>query len=293
VKRPDIVVKLTNDVPRVQPAFATEPFHRWDLPDGTPWARFYRTPAGCLVRFPDLADFEVSADGQDVSCVRVPGVSDATTEHLYLHQVLPLALSKRGQLVFHGSAVEIKDGAIAFIGESGRGKSTLAAAFATNGHRFLTDDGLVLEPADGIYQALPSHPSLRLWEDSHEKLLESGIEPAPALDYTSKARFLAGTALTHCDAPRPLRTAYFLGDGTTPEMTVRRLTAAETVIAWAKHSFLLDVEDRALIGAHFDRIAILSNTLLCYELNYPRRFDELDRLLETVMAHATNLSVLR
>ena len=288
-----VEVSLTGDAARFQQARAAEPFHHWDLPDGTPWARFYRTATGYLLSFPDLADFEVSADGRRVTCVPVPGISDATIEHLYLNQVLPLALSKRGKLVFHGSAVEIGGGAIAFLGESCRGKSTLAAAFAVNSHRFLTDDGLVLEPAGGVYQALPSHPSLRLWEDSHEKLLGSDIEMAPSLAYTSKARFLAGSRLTHCDAPRPLRTAYFLGDGSAPEVTVRPLTAAETMIAWAKHSFLLDVEDRALIGTHFDRIATLANSMICYELDYPRRFDELDRLLAAVTAHATNLSAVR
>jgi hypothetical protein len=47
---------------------------------------------------------------------------------------------------------------VVFAAESGRGKSTLAASFAVNGFRFLTDDGLVLEPAGEGYAVLPSHP---------------------------------------------------------------------------------------------------------------------------------------
>ena len=110
----------------------------------------------------------------------------------------------------------------------------------------------------------------------------------PRLAYTSKVRFIAGTRLTHCDEPRPLRTAYFLGNGSATEITFRRLTEAETLLAWAKHSFLLDVEDRDLISAHFDRIATLANHLVCYDLDYPRLYDDLDRLLEAVVAHATS-----
>ena len=135
---------------------------------------------------------------------------------------------------------------------------------------------------------LPSHPSLRLWQDSHERLLRGEPEGAPRLAYTSKVRFIAGTRLTHCDEPRPLRTAYFLGNGSATEITFRRLTATETLLAWAKHSFLLDVEDRDLISTHFDQIATLANHLACYDLDYPRLYDDLDRLLEAVAAHATS-----
>jgi hypothetical protein len=67
-------------------------------------------------RFQDLADFEISADGYRVTCVPTPSLAEATAEHLYFNQILPLALSMRGKLVFHGSAVEALVGAIAFLG---------------------------------------------------------------------------------------------------------------------------------------------------------------------------------
>jgi hypothetical protein len=264
------------------------PFHTWDFPEGGVWLAFYRTSCGFLLRFPDLADFEVSADGRHVTCTAAPNVPNATAEHLYLNQVFPLALSRLGKLVFHGSAVEIGVNAIAFLAHSGSGKSTLAAGFAVRGYRFLTDDGLVIEPLDGVHQVLPSHASLRLWRDSHERLLGGDFEAAPAVAYTSKARFIAGTRLTHCAEPRPLRTAYFLGNGSATEITFRRLTGAGTLIAWTEHSFLLDVEDRYLISAHFDQIATIANDLVCYELDYPRLYDDLERLVEAIIAHATH-----
>ncbi len=150
------------------------PFHTWALPDGSPWTDFHRENGGYLLRFPDMADFQVSADAEHVTCHPVPGASDAVVQHLYLNQVLPLSLSKQGKLVFHASAVEVDGGAIAFVGVSGRGKSTLAASFAIDGYRFLTDDGLVVEPAERGHVALPSHPSIRLWEDSESALIAPG-----------------------------------------------------------------------------------------------------------------------
>ena len=128
------MVRLTCLPPRAQAPKIASPFHTWDSPDGTLWAAFYRKKAGFLLRFPELADFEISADGRCVRCIPALDISDATTEHLYLNQILPLALSKAGKLVFHASAVELVGCATAFVASSGRGKSTLAAGFAVNGH---------------------------------------------------------------------------------------------------------------------------------------------------------------
>ena len=156
---------------RPQAPLPQAPFHQWTFPDGTKWTLFYRLDSGYLLRFPDLVDFEVSRDGRMAVAWPVPGVSPGTVEHLHLNQVLPLALSRQGRLVLHASAVAFDGIGVAFTGESGRGKSTLAASFATTGARFLTDDGLQLDWLDGQCQIMPSHPSVRLWEDSQESLV--------------------------------------------------------------------------------------------------------------------------
>jgi hypothetical protein len=188
------------------------PFHQWHFPDGTLWTSFYRTEEGYLLRFPFLADFALDALGRNVRAWAAAGVDDATIENLYLNQILPLAWSKQGKLVLHGSAVEVDGQAIAFIGRSGLGKSTLAASFATAGYKFLTDDGLVLERSAAGYNAMPSHPSIRLWEDSQEALIAGPHELSIPVQYSSKVRFLAGKAIAFCAEPRPSHRLYFLGN---------------------------------------------------------------------------------
>ncbi len=266
------------------------PFHAWDLPDGSPWTEFHRDDGGYLLRFPGLADFRLSADAERVSCAPAPGTTDAVVQHLYLNQVLPLALSKQGRLVFHASAVEVDGGAVAFVGVSGRGKSTLAAGFAIEGYRFLTDDGLVVEPAVGGHVALPSHPSIRLWQDSEEALIAPGTPVAPPLSYTSKSRFLAGDRLAFCDDPRTLRRVYFLGDGRPRDVAFRRLSGSEAMIEWVRHSFLLDVEEKPRLASHFDQVAALANEPIHYALDYPRRYDDLARVRAAIVAHAREAS---
>ena len=271
---------------RLQPPVAHPPFHTWTFPDGTRWTEFHRTNGGYLLRFPDLADFQVSADGLHVTGFPAPEISETTVQHLYLNQVLPLVLSKLGKLVFHASAVEIGEGAIAFAAESGRGKSTLAASFAVNGFRFLTDDGLVLEPAGDGYEVLPSHPSIRLWADSEDALIPPAARRAPPVHYTTKARFLAGADLVFCEQPRPLRRVYFLGDGRAATLELQRLSGAEALVEWVKHSFLLDIEEKPRLASHFDQVAKLANQPIHYRLDYPRRFEELARVREAIVEHA-------
>ena len=271
--------------PRIQTALGSTPFHQWVFPTGVLWTEFHRTEHGYLLRFPDLADYQVSEDGRDVACHPVPGVSDETTRHLYLNQVLPLALSRREKLVFHASAVEVGGEGVAFVGESGRGKSTLAASFATNGSPFLTDDGLVIEEREADYWVAPSHPSIRLWDDSQDALVRPETPTAEPVPFTSKTRFLAGEDIPHCGEPCPLRHVYFLGDGVSPQVAIEPMSASEALIDLVKHSFLLDIQAPKFIAAHFDRLSRLVERRICFRLDYPRRFETLGNVRKAILSH--------
>lgn len=262
-------------------------FHQWTLPNGTLWVQFYRTNSGYVLRFPDLAEFEISADGQTISCWPSAEISDSTIQHLYLNQVLPLALSQQGQLVFHASAVEIGDVAVAFMGASGRGKSTLATGFATNGFRFLTDDGLILEPSEGHYQVKPSHPSIRLWQDSEQALVSADVVKAPPVQFTAKSRFLSGQGISFCEQPRPLKQVYFLGEGKTEQFVCKRIPAASAFIELLKHSFILDIEATTFLANQFDTLSHLTQRIPCYRLDYPRSFARLAAVRQAIVDHVT------
>jgi hypothetical protein len=175
---------------RAQVPVGSEPFHRYTFDDGTVWTEFYRNETGYLLRFPDLADFEVSASGKSVTAYPAPGTDQVTLEHLYINQLVPLALSRQGRPAFHASVVTVPGGCVAFLGKTGMGKSTLAASFALEDAAFLTDDALIIDESNGV-RAMPSHASLRLWEDSVEALIPKDAPQAGAISYSSKARLLA------------------------------------------------------------------------------------------------------
>jgi hypothetical protein len=279
------VVSLAVAGPGPQLQLETQPFHRWTFPDGAAWAEFHRTAAGYVLRFPGIGDYSVSADGRSVSCRPAPGSSIATIEHLYENQVLPLALSRLGKLVFHASAVEVRESTIVFAGQSGRGKSTLAASFAINGYRFLTDDGLVIEEAQGTYLVLPRQPWIRLWDDSHDAILRGSVAGEPTVPYSSKARFVAGDEIGYCDQPRPVRCIYFLSERRVAEAAFELLSPSDAVVELVSHSFLLDIQAKSAIAEHFDSLTRLVQALQCFRLHYPRRFEALPDVRAAILKH--------
>ena len=62
-----------------------------------------------------------------------------------LAQVLPLAAVLRGTHVLHASAVALAGRAVAFMGRSGVGKTTLAGRIVAHGARLMTDDVLAVD----------------------------------------------------------------------------------------------------------------------------------------------------
>lgn len=273
---------------RPQASLSNTPFLEWKLGD-VPWAYFYHHVNGYLVRFPGLADFLISANGMAVEATPVPNVSKQTVEHLYLNQVLPLALSRQFKLALHASAIEIGNFAVAFMGFSGQGKSTLAASFATSGYRFLTDDHLQLEKGAAGYVIHPSHPSIRLWDDSRRLVMPETARAAPAVDYTPKARLLADDEVAYCDVPRPLRCMFFLGEGHTNNVSIEPVSARDAMVETAKHSFLLDVDEREMLSHHFGQLTELAKSLKFFRLDYPRRYEALPQVRDAVTNHATSL----
>lgn len=104
-------------------------------------------------------------------------------------ELFSVVLRQRGRLVLHGSCVARDGMAVGFVGESGWGKSTLAASLVARGWHLLTDDLLVVDGIDeGAPVSIPSHPSMRLSEQAIEAVDRADHERGQAHALTSKRR---------------------------------------------------------------------------------------------------------
>ena len=266
-----------------------EPFNRYVMDDDRVWTEFYHTRDGYLLRFPGLADFEVSIDGRKVVAYPVEGTDEATVEHLYINQLVPLALSRQGRPAFHASVVTMDGGAVAFLGKTGMGKSTLAASYALCDATFLTDDALIIDETVAGCRAMPSHASIRLWDDSVEALVGDDVPQAGSISYSDKARLLAGDALTFTDEPQLLLAAFVLEREDISEIAIRSLAGMDRYMAWLENSFLLDVVDDDLLARHFEWTHRISSTVPTFALDYPRDYGILPGVRDAVRTHVATL----
>ena len=273
---------------RSQAPVESAPFHDYRFDDGTVWTEFYRLATGYLLRFPALADFEVSMDGTEVLAFPADNCDQSTVEHLYINQILPLALSRQGKPAFHASVVAVCDGAVAFLGKTGMGKSTLAASFALDDGAFLTDDSLLIDEDDTICKALPSHASLRLWDDSVEALVGNRTSRADSISYSKKTRLLGGEGLSHDDRPQPLLAAFLLRDEGVRKVVIGEISGTSRVLEWIQHSFLLDVEDRDLLASHFEWSHRIAEAVPTFTLDYPREYGMLPDVRDAVIRKLAN-----
>jgi hypothetical protein len=92
------------------------------------------------------------------------GVGDPALAFALLGPVIATILHGRGDLILHGSAVEIADGrAVLFLGDNSAGKSTLAGAFVKAGHALVNDDvAAICTRQAGAPQIRGGFPAMKL-----------------------------------------------------------------------------------------------------------------------------------
>jgi hypothetical protein len=125
-------------------------------------------PGGAVLRIEGAGAYDVR-HGRSIVVTPIPGAPEPNVRLFLLGSAMGLLLHQRGLLPLHANAVEIDGMAIAFMGPSGIGKSTLAAWFHDRGHRVLADDVCAVSfDAGGSPWVQPGIPRLRLWRNSLE-----------------------------------------------------------------------------------------------------------------------------
>jgi hypothetical protein len=230
-------------------------FHEWRVKGAKrhrPWLSVARLDGGYLLRFPDLSDFTVSRNADRIVCHPAPRLPSTTLGHLLLDQVLPLAVGRTGALALHASAVHVpRLGTIAFVGPTGAGKSTIAAALTMRGCAVVTDDCLVVDAGRGCL-AVPGYPGVRLWRDAVRGLGVDDDGGTRVAHYTVKRRLL-GRAARYRSGPSPIAAVFVLGRRRRRGLrtTSRELGSRDRLMALASCVYIMDVEDRRQLARMF------------------------------------------
>lgn len=148
---------------------SAEAAHEWRASGARAAADYDFVPAragGFVMHVPGIADYWVR-EGREITFTPAAG-SDAASIRLYLlGSALGMALHQRGLLLLHGATVLQRRGATIFVGNSGQGKSTLAAQLGRDGYPILGDDTMPLWPQPGGgFAVWPGSRLFKLWSDS-------------------------------------------------------------------------------------------------------------------------------
>ena len=151
-------------------------------------------------------------------------------------ELFSVVLRQRGLLVLHGSGVARDGRAVGFVGDSGWGKSTLAATLVERGWRLLTDDLLVVGGLDGAGAptAVPTHPSMRLSAEAIDHVDAGDAARGQAHTLTSKVRVDQAGAFS--DRPTPLGHVFVLDPRPSERHRATPLSAREAVDEFVRHT---------------------------------------------------------
>lgn len=271
------------------------------LPSGEPHWAAHRLVEQDLVRFSQIAEFELS-DG----AIRGRLLADdhrTLAELRLLGPVMAFWLERRGGLVFHGSAVvplagehaepRAEAGCLLFLGEKGAGKSSTAAAFLANGGALLGDDIVTVTGvavADGPV-AWSSYPEMRMEPLTVRRFVGDPSSFDRVLSGLPKRRIpvLAGRYGRFHPGCASLRAVVVLagtdGRAARSASLVEPISQAEAVIELVRHSYT----PRLCAGAHsaanrFAALARLVRRVPVLRATLPRDLDALPRSVEQLQA---------
>lgn len=124
-----------------------------------------------LLRLNTVGSYRVQ-NGKTITVERLNSATDEEIRLFLLGSAFGAMIHQRELLPFHGSTVA-KDGfAYVISGNSGAGKSSLAATLVKMGFSLLADDISVIKTETGKPMVYPGIPHLKLWEDVMRKLEE-------------------------------------------------------------------------------------------------------------------------
>lgn len=219
-------------------------------------------------------------DGREIIIAPVPEADIRRIKRYIVGTAMAILLYQRGYLVLHASSVNLNDQAVAFLGFSGTGKSSIAAAMYTRGYGVLADDISVIEMIDNKPMVLPSFPQIKLSLEAAEAI-GCEVDESMLLDGVDEKY---GYRLEHgfTNVPLPLGRIYVLEEN--PRSRIDLLTQQSAVIKFISCSIptlWTQLEDQK----HFMQCIDLAKFVPTYAIKRNSTIQNLPKFAELVDSH--------
>jgi hypothetical protein len=264
-------------------------FHHWPDKSGEISISGGHLEEKYLLRFPGLVDFVVYLENRSIVYIPEDGIPESTIRHLLLDQVIPRVLCQMGNLVLHASAIRLRDGTgIGFLGDSGWGKSTLAASFTGKGAKLITDDCLLLDFSKSGLTGIANYYGARLYDDSAVALFEQSHSSSGVAHYTDKKRINLPYSSGPTEQEVKLSALFVLNDPADDSgvsgVTVTPMEGTSGLMAIIRQSFSLDVTDKGVNATLFKLAGNITDLgIEIFSLSYPRQHDCLPQVQNAVV----------
>ncbi len=211
----------------------------------------YGSKSGFLLKVEDCSEFFISQNGESIGKQNLQEELSQLDREIILGPALVLALALRNIWSLHASAAMYKENTIVFLGESGRGKSTLAAYLAQHaGWRLVADDILPVKINEGKVNVLPHFPQLKLPTDAQ-----------PGVNFPESLPLKTICILEHAEADQA------------PEL--QKISTAQTVQVLLGHIAGTRMFGADLLTKHLAFSTQAAAQVTAYQLKYPQRKDAL------------------
>jgi len=233
-----------------------------------------------LLEFEGVGKFLIS-DGHQVTIDPASSSLNPSVLSLFiLKYVLPILLHRQGQLILHGNAVSIFHRAAIFLGGSGSGKSTTAAAMHQHGHHTVADDVVVIDDCDGgLHTVFSGLPNLLLWPETVNYLGYDLDELSQPVCNFEKYELRTGSSLP--PAPIPLDRIYILAEDAAAR--IERLSPRDA-LDWLLRSSYYGIWSKRAEITHllFRRcVSLIDSVPVCY-LRRPKILSALPEVIRLV-----------
>lgn len=230
-------------------------------------------PDQLWLNWPSLAQF-MAVDGKEIR-VETATMDEGLLSLFITSEALGLILFQKGYFLLHGSAIQINNKGIVFVGEPGAGKSTTVAAFANRSVRIMSDDLVCIRVNEaGKPSLVPAFSQIKIWEKSVE-----GLQiPKGELDMVREGanKFSWHESVSFEENSLPLERIFVLTAAGNEPGTIREVTLSQRPIELLRYFPLPDPILRgAALKDHFEKSVVIANTTPVYRLNRPADFAKL------------------
>ena len=204
---------------------------------------------------------------QQVTFYRAPTAPPDLIAILIAGSVAAYLLSADGRLVLHASAVEVDGKALAFVGQSGQGKTTMATLLCAAGYPFVADDLLPVGRSGEEVTCVPVGTELRVREKVEALLGRFDARTARRLTVDDR----------HAVAPRTTRAGKLplasvvvpWPDREAADVTAHRLTAGEAVITLARCQRIEGWVPEPILRAQFAAVSAVARDVPVLSMRVP------------------------